>query len=47
MTDILLITIFFICLINLVLVIGMFSQLLDLQADLYYYSELKNGGDDD
>lgn len=41
MSDILLITIFFIGLVNLVLCIGMFSQILDIQADLYFYSEKK------
>lgn len=41
MFDLLLISIFFIGLVNLVLCIGMFSQILDIQADLYFYSEQK------
>ena len=32
---------FFIALINLVLLINISSQLIDIQADLYYYSEQK------
>lgn len=41
MTDILLITIFFVVLINLILTISVCSQLMNIQADLYYYSEMK------
>lgn len=46
MSDLLLIGNFFVGLINLVVLISVASQLVDIEADLYYYNE-KNGEDDD
>ena len=47
MSDVLLLASFFLGLINLVLLISIGSQLIDLEADLYYYSEMKNNGEND
>lgn len=47
MGDLLLISTFFVSLINLVLIISANSELIDIQADLYYYSEQKVRGKDD
>ena len=47
MMDLLLLGNFFLGLINLCLLISIGSQLIDLEADLYYYSECKCKGDDD
>ena len=47
MMDLLLLANFVLGLINLCLLISIGSQLIDLEADLYYYSELKGKGEDD
>ena len=47
MSDLLLLSNFFLDLIILVIVISIGSQLVDLEADLYYYTEVKCKGDDD
>lgn len=41
MSNLVIIGIFFVGLINLVMLINISSQLIDIQADLYYYSERK------
>lgn len=47
MMDLLLLANLFVSLINLCLLISIGSQLIDLEADLYYYSECKCKGEDD
>ena len=47
MSDVLLLANFFLGLINLAILISIGSQLIDLEADLYYYSECKCKGDND
>ena len=46
MSDLLLLGCFFIGVLNFALLIGLHSQLIDLGADLYYYSEQKSDGDE-
>ena len=47
MMDLILLANLFVSLINLCLLISIGSQLIDIGADLYYYSECKCKGDDD
>ena len=47
MSELLLLSNFFLNLIILVVVVSVASQLVDLEADLYYYTEVKCDGDDD
>ena len=47
MSDLLLLSNFFLDLIILVIVISVASQLVDIEADLYYYTEVKCKGEDD
>ena len=47
MSDVLLLANFFLNLIVLVVVISVAGQMVDIEADLYYYSELKDKGDDE
>ena len=47
MSDLLLLSNFFLDLIILVIVISVASQLVDIEADLYYYNECKGDDGDD
>lgn len=47
MSDVLLLANFFLSLINLVILVSVASQLVDIEADLYYYSECKCKGEKD
>ena len=47
MSNLIVVGTFFICLINVIILLAIVSDLQDLRADLYYYSEQKCEGDED
>ena len=46
MSDLIVLGTFFICLINVMMLLAIISDLQDIRADLYYYSEQKSDFDD-